>query len=69
MDALKGVARLIADSIIFHRAREYSTRNGNETILLRSRQTIEESYRAIQKANQALMRPRQSARSWDRWAK
>jgi GAF domain-containing protein len=66
MDALKGVARLIADSIIFHRAHEYSTHNGKEAILFRSRQTIAESYRAMQKADQALMRPRQSARSWNR---
>jgi GAF domain-containing protein len=60
MDALKGVARLIADSIIFLRAREYSTSNGKDdvrAILVRTRQMIDESHRAMQKADQVMMRP------------
>lgn len=63
---LEGRGALIADSIIFHRACEYSTSDDKEAILFRSRQTIEESHRAMQRADQALMRPRQFARSWDR---
>jgi GAF domain-containing protein len=60
MDAVKDVARLIADSIIFHRARKYSMRNGGDdmpAILSRSHKLIEESYRAMQKADHAMLRP------------
>jgi hypothetical protein len=69
MDTLKGVARLIADSIISHRAREYSTTNGKNSvpaIRVRSHRTIEESYRAMQKADRAMMPPWRWARSADR---
>jgi GAF domain-containing protein len=61
MDALKDVAGLIADSIIFHRARENSTSNGKDdvsTVLSRSHKLIEESYRAMQMADHAMMRRR-----------
>jgi GAF domain-containing protein len=61
MDALKDVARLIADSIIFHRARENSMSNGKDdvpAILSRSHKLIEESYLAIQKADHAMIRSR-----------
>jgi GAF domain-containing protein len=60
MDAVKDVARLIADSIIFHRARKYSMSNGGDdmpAILSRSHKLIEESYRAMQKADHAMLRP------------
>jgi GAF domain-containing protein len=65
MDALKGAARLIADSIIFHRVREYSTSNGKDNvraIVFRTQRMIEESYSAMQKADQAMMQAWQLAR-------
>jgi GAF domain-containing protein len=60
MNDLKDVARLIADSIIFHRAREYSTSNGKDNVpatLSRCQKMIEESYRAMLRADHAMVRP------------